>query len=216
MCRAPFLLQPSGRILGADNGSPDVRRVLSMMRDGVGGIGDALEVAARLLRKVLDAHPAEDWFVYAIAHIKPHSLPGHYSTPMLMTRAAMEVPIDGVLCDAGAFAHEEAVLLPTHPGECRVAFKPASGKLRDSLITMKGRWSLVNRVAADLGIWLALAHISLRCRMPKGCSVIGLHPLQTTITLSNGVVMNLLQCTIFVSLMESHDDRVTALNQASW
>ncbi|AGO84725.1 Ring finger protein [Pandoravirus salinus] len=203
LCRSPVVLKfYKNRIIeGAENGGrPAARQMLAFFDTRP---DDVLSVLARdtaVLFRALEQHPAEVLAIDATSQSPPHFLPGAFALSLRMTRLAdRTVP--------HALQQMHTVNAP-HPIEslhdCRLTFKPATTRLVDVASVTD---HIVASVADALGIYYGmrnvLRHMS-NLGLPETVVFRHLHPLQTTVTMTDGTVMNLLQYAV-IDLLDRHE-----------
>nr|UDO47988.1 ring-finger domain [Pandoravirus massiliensis] len=189
LCRTPILFEDCGPMPDAANdGRPSTRSILQHIKTRPSDIASTLIQDADLLHRVLDAHPAKDWFLDVVESIPPNHLPSIYRVSLMMSRMAIEV------VPAALAKHKiDGASLPAAPDKCRLALKASP------------RWSgyddtVVRAVATRLGIYAAMRAVHGRTvglPLPAPVAISALHPVQSTVTLVDGTVMNLLQYAVF-------------------
>lgn len=203
LCRSPVVLKfYKNRIIeGAKNGGrPAARQMLAFFDTRP---DDVLSVLARdtaVLFRALEQHPAEVLAIDATGQSPMHFLPGAFALSLRMTRLA-----DRIVPWALQQVHTVNAPHPIKsPQDCRLTLKPATTRLVD-VASVTDR--IVALVADGLGIYYALRAVLRRMPdlgLPETVVFRHLHPLQTTVTMTDGVVMNLLQYAV-VDLLGRHE-----------
>ncbi|AVK75092.1 Ring finger protein [Pandoravirus quercus] len=213
LCRSLIRFSECSPMPGADNdGRPSTSSILRYMKTRPNDVLGTLMQDSGLLHSVLDAHPAEDWFVDAIGTLPQHRLPGSYRISLMMTRLATEI-VSSALATHGC----DDTQGPIAPSECRLALKAAS---LDHGLGIHSVETAIRPAAARLGIYAVMCALHARTRglcLPAPIVFSALHPTQTTLTMVDGTVMNLLQYAIVDVLSHYSDDalRLWALRSPS-
>ncbi|AJF97554.1 RING-finger protein [Pandoravirus inopinatum] len=203
LCRSPVLLKMSkGRMIKhAENGGrPLARRMLALLDMRPDDVLPVLAQDAALLFRTLEQHPGETLVADVASQLPRHFLPGAFALSMSMTRLANDVVPHALRCTCTVNAPHPI----ESPQDCRMTFKPATTRLVDVASVAD---HMVASVADALGIYHALRAVLRHIPdlgLPEAVVFRHLHPLQTTVTMTDGTVMNLLQYAV-VDLLARHD-----------